>query len=772
MLAIMALMLTGCRKHEESTFNFNARIEQVDNGDAKTQLVGEKWIYWVEWDAISINSNTSGSSAPKEGILLNHGSENYPEYNGVFQSTLEWNSEYFCALYPHRANNVITHSDDPSVTTFETVQIDLPATQKYANDTSFDHDVMPMVAWYGGTPTGEPYTSPNLDFHSLGCIVRLHIYNTKQPKTLESVTISSNGRDNKQLKGMFNVVNYNTFDPHLVSASNAEEDRTITITMPTGGTTFDNNTLLTFYLVLPATQGIDQSTSYQLTLTINTSDNMHCSRNFTVPVRRNGITNMQALGVTNWTSNGSELGLSGVGDEARPYKIYSYNDLNYVRKAFNKETPKINNKEVTADTWFTLMTSSIELDEYNWDEYGIKNFKGHMTFSGTNNTNPGITNNSIYPLFEKITEDGTVEGITVKCNVSNYRPANYSPLCITNEGNIIGCHVVSSGSNGLSMDVGQTGGGLAGICVTNEATGVIQGCGCTAKMACTAQRVAGICLINYGQIKECFASSPMEVTAAYRASGICDSNANNLTGAIEDCYFAARITNTSIPWSGIASVNTGNIRHCYASETALIISSSKAAGIVGTNHVGGNVDYCWCESSLRAPIVSLIAGTVKGGKLMNCFCNNGLTLMTLAASASTHYAGGFAARIDGGTIENCFIHMSHTNLMDNTGTAGGFVGIANGGTIKNCYVFETYSPTHLFYGAEGDDDNTTFQYCHLVSGTQSGVSTVYPSTLETMQALLNSHLADGDKTWQGASNSTATPPSLEPYTLSKKRNKL
>lgn len=772
-LVAAVTLVTGCNRHETSNFNFNARIEQVDNGETKTQLVGEKWIYWVEWDAISINSDQSGSSVPKEGTLLNHGSANYPEFNGVFESELEWDSKYFCALYPYRSGNIISGVPDDKM--FSEVKIDLPATQPYANDTSFDHDVMPMVAWYGGTSTGANATSPNLDFHSLGGIVRFHLFNLNGPAHIDNITISSNGRDNRQLKGLFNVVDYNTFDPHVEGLDNTVENRTITITMPSGGTTFNASSLLTFYLVLPATKGIDDSTVYHLTLTVNTVEGGHCSRDLTVPVRRNGITNMRALGIASWSSNNTEVGLSGVGTKARPYKIYNYNDLNLIRRAFNQATPTINNKVVTDTTWFSLMTSNIVLDQYNWGESSIRNFKGHLVYYGTNTDSPdgpGITNNSKLPLFETITENSSVEGLTVRCNTDLWSTTSYSPLCITNNGSIIDCHVVSAGANGLTMGVSQDEGGIAGICVTNSATGEIRGCGCTAKMSSPGQRVAGICLINYGVIKECYAASPMEVTTALRASGICDSNANNLTSFIEDCYFAARITNTAVPWSGIASVNHGNIRHCYASETALIITSSSAAGIVGENIIGGNVDYCWSDASLRARYVAHIARKVSGGRLVNCFCNNAISMITLIAHNDEHYAGGFAATITGGEIENCFIHMSHTNLMDNTGTSGGFIGIANGGTVKNCYVYETYSPSHLFYGAAGNNGTTTFQNCHLVSGTQTGFNSVNTNALESMQAMLNNNKPTDGKSWQGASNTTPTPPSLEPYTLpSKKRNR-
>lgn len=784
MLAALAL-LTACHDDiEKTTMNFNARIEQIDNGDSKTQLVGEQWIYWAEWDAISINSNTGGESAPAEGILVNHNSENFPEYNGVFQSTLEWNSEYFCALYPYSSNNIITHVADASVRTFKDVKIDIPTKQRYASDTSFAHNVMPMVAWYGGTTQPDvPYTSPNLDFHSLGGIVRLQIYNASDgDQSITEITISSNGRDNKQLKGMFNVVDYTTFDPHLSSLSNAAEDRSISI-LPTGaGISFPVGELLTFYLVLPATKGIDDSTVYNLSMTINTSGGSSCTKDFTVPIRRNGITYMRALGIKNWWSGASEVGISGNGTKERPFKIYTLADLKYVRKAFAatngnpSAVVKINKQEVTADTWFRIMGSQITLTAANWtdgaeNDMGIQNFRGHMTFYGTNNDNPGITNNSTTPIFQSISEDGVVEGITVKCNFVGGSTNSYSPLCITNNGTIKDCRIAAAGSTGLEWGTAVPYSGVAGICVTNEEGATIQGCGCVSRITCGNHRVAGICLLNRGTIKECYASSPMTSTstpAPVRMAGICDTAGN--TSVIEDCYFAARINDATYPVSGIVSVNKGTVRHCYASESALVITSSSAAGIVGDNIIGGVVDYCWSDASLRARYVGMIATSVSGGKLINCFCNNALNMITLQANAGDHYAGGLVGTITDGSVENCFVHMSHINLMDNTGIAGGLVGVFEAGTVKNCYVYENYSPTHNFYGTRGG--YASIQNCHLVLGTETiaGITNWTTAQFTNMQMGLNANIPSGGKSWEGAVNST-TPPTLEAYTQAKKKRK-
>lgn len=790
-LAVAATLLAGCRKHETNTFSFNASIEQLSNNDAKTHLVGEHWIYWVEMDAISINSNTGGENDPAEGLLLNHGSANYSEYNAVFESTLEWNSEYFCALYPHRPSNKITHVADVSIKTFKDVIIDLPAEQRYATDTSFDHNVMPMVAWYGGTPTGEPYTSPNLDFHSLGGIVRLQIFNPIDipDMKINSIEISSNGRDNKQLKGLFNVVDHNTFDPHLEGTSNTEADRTITITTPTGGISFPENQLITFYLVLPALKGMDDSTVYQLKMTIHSTAG-NCTKNFTVPIRRNGITYMRAIGIDDWYSGTAETGLSGNGTQERPFKIYNLADLRKVREAFHTTPVTINGQTVDENTWFRIMTSNIVLTESSWVakdgsgswNTGIENFRGHMTYYGTNSSTPGITNNSRLPIFQSISENSVVEGLTVKCDIAGGSSFSHSPLCFTNNGTIKDCHVTTPGSTGLSWEISASNTGLAGICVNNEATGVIQGCGCSAKMACNNRRIAGICFLNRGIIKECYAASPttgsqnLAERTPTRFAGICDTSAPG--SVIQDCYFAARITDATYPCAGIVSANRGNVTHCYASENALIISSSSAAGIVGTNY-DGTVDYCWSEATLRARYAGMIAFQIDGGKFINCFCNDELAMITLTANAGEHYAGGFAAEMTSGSIENCFIYMSHINLLDNTGITGGLVGKLTAGTVKNCYVYESYSPTHNLFGTKGE--YATIENSHVVmgSGTVSGISNWTTGQLTNMQSALNSHIPSGGKEWEGAVNyvespaTAAVPPHLKAYVVSssKKRHR-
>ena len=67
-LAVAVTLLAGCRKYDTNTFNFKASIEQLSNGEAKTHLVNEQWVYWVDYESISIS--TSMILAPTPPLLL------------------------------------------------------------------------------------------------------------------------------------------------------------------------------------------------------------------------------------------------------------------------------------------------------------------------------------------------------------------------------------------------------------------------------------------------------------------------------------------------------------------------------------------------------------------------------------------------------------------------------------------------------------------------------------------------------------------------------
>ncbi|MGX8713579.1 MAG: hypothetical protein ACSW8I_07865 [bacterium] len=771
-LLLFAAVAVSCEKEKEKwerQFNFAATIENVvlDSTDrSKVMLVDEQWINWEVGDLITIGSDQTDGSKQYDAYLVKTNIDG-GDFSAAFASSLPEESQYFLGLFPHRANNRISGSVDNSAFT---ARIDLPAAQTVRNDNTFARNVFPMVAWYGGNEYLDPESDfpYNLDFHSLAGIVRLQLFNSSgSDKEISTITLAS--RDGKQLVGLFDVRNYNTNDPYLSPADNDVANQTLTISCGEG-LEFNRNTLRTFYVVMPALGGRLVSTNYQLTMTVTTTDGGTCSRNVTVPVRRTGITNIRALGINAWTGSGSFAGLAGNGTEERPFKVYTFTDLVYLRNAYNSNPQYINGQKVTRNTYIRIMRSDIEIPDGAYWSAGIQNFCGHIT-TVSNNSNPGITthNNSV-PLFESITDSGVVEEVILKANVNYMGNTAFSPFCHTNKGELRNC--VVNNVTGESSAINSNYANMAALCVENY--GIIDACRCDATLQAAGYVVGGLCLHNNstGTIKRCQITSPMNVRAATQIGGVCHNN----EGTVKDCYFSATITQSSSAWGGIVYTNSGTVEHC--ANMGIITTNNTVGGVVNTV-TGGKVDYCYCEAQLRGNMVGGVACAVEGGKVINSFINHSGVQIFLNASASEHCAGGIAATLSGGSIQNCFVHFPHIDMYDLTGHIGGIVGHATGGSIGHCYSYETTVGTHYFYGVSTTATYDGYCYlvddakvCHLVSeSSQNGSTDINnePSQVFALiQANLNLEPPDGAKAWTGASGNT-TPPHLAAYSPAKRR---
>lgn len=759
LLLLLALLPTACKKEVETTkFDFTATIEQPSS-DSKVLLINEEWIFWEMGDRISVGSDVTDGSTSYDGTLINAGSGDFEDFVGAFVTYLPWDSKYFVGLHPYSSNNKIIGTPDNS--TGFNVQIDFPATQPIRGDSTFGKQVMPMVAWYGGTWATEPYTPFNFDFHSLGAIVRLQLFNSTDTKNIDRIEITPKTGYKYQLSGMFNVLNYNTFDPHLVATAANPSDEQKKITITCDDLEMTNSTLWSFYLVLPAFKGMDDSSYLHLTMKVITNDSKECTRNFTVPTRRNGITYMNALNITNWETGTTSAGLVGNGTKKKPFKIYTAADMVYLRDCF--KTPRgdgfyyINNQKATSATEIRIMRSDIVLDETNWNE-GINNFVGHMTYYGSNSSNPGITNNSQYPIFTSIAAGGKVDGLAVKVGENNtiVSPAlaGFSPFCFSNAGTIENCRFVSDNDT-LTV----TNSHIAGLCVQN--TGTIRGCGCLGTLSLnltngTEYSAAGICLTNSGTIDGCYAASPIKVLNYPKAAGICYTN----NGTITNSYFSAQVIESTASWGGIAYTNNGGtITNCYTGELANIYTTGTVGGIVNTL-TSGTINHCRGEMNLRGSIVGGIASTQENGYIKNCFCDN--TMMTITVTAgSGHYGGGMVGRMMKGWLENGFCNLGAVNRLDNQAKVGGIVGQIEGigeGSganthIRNIYVYESLSSSRTFYG--NTLNTMTFAQCYVIDGgtMQYGINAIADpltapptssdinsasGTIEQMRRLLNS----------------------------------
>ena len=800
LLLTSLLALTACEDDQVARYDFTATVEQMasENNNSKVYLLNEEWIYWEIGDMISIGCDqgipetTDGS--PKGSAYLTGASGDYENYNGSFATTLNWGAKYFLGLHPYDAANVITQQAAGNAN-FTTIKLRLKPVQTYRNDEkgdyTFDRQVLPMVAWYGGEWTSSPYTAFNLDFRSLAGLVRLQFYNKTTDAHINSIVVTEISDSPKQLCGMFDVKNYKTYDPHLESAANTAENQTVTLSMP-GATTdapasgilpFATNDLKSFYLVLPAVAGRETTTSYKLQVTVNTSEGSF-TKNVTVPVRRNGITYLQAIGITEWDNSSSrtEIGLVGNGTQERPFKIYTLADLKYLRSCFNNPDGSgnvyINGQQVTADTWFRIMRSDITLPNGGEWSTGINNFKGHMTYfsnaAGTGSrVTHGITNRSCCPLFNSISADGHVKGLAIITNSQlNFNSSgsgnDYSPLCTTNNGTIEDCRNISPSSGVTDEDKrfdGKTGqrSCYAGICVENR--GTIVGCDCAViRILHNSSRFAGICYNNKGTIKACVLASPASISGATHAGGICYKN----EGIVEDCYSDISYNNTangSTNWGGIVYQNAPGsahiVRNCYLSANAIIRTSGNVGAIVCENNA--NVDYCRNESSsLYGSNVGGIVATLAGGEVRNCYVDDSALFITLYPASGTHSAGGIVAEQTGGSISNCYSLVKHfvVSSTDATGVYGTLVGriTAPAATVNNCYALEVDAATPQFYGTK---TNGTLTHCHLVGGTQTDVNSISPvnnTTLGTLLTDLNANKPANGNTWlRGASTDKSAP---------------
>lgn len=754
-LLFAVLFLSSCEKEKEGngSFTFNASIENLSTDDpaAKVNLVDEQWIYWELGDNISIASDQSSSQ--ELATLTNTGGPNYPDFNGTFISELPWSSKYFLGLFPYSENNVISGS--PNSKNFS-ASIELPAVQPLRNDITFARKVFPMVAWYGGHWDENPGSvAYNLDFQSLAGIVRLQFLNTSSDvSNVKEVRVTST--DGKQLKGMFNVSGYNTFAPYLVPAGSSG-DNTVTLSCGDEGRPFGTDTLISFYLVLPTFDpSVDANKTYALTVEIENMNGKVCTRNLTARVRRSGITYMRALEVTNWTSGTTMVRLSGNGTAERPFRIYSAADLVYLRDCYNSSaSPRtINNVPITANTHIWLMRSDIELNSTNWN-LGIQNFIGHFE-DNSNSSNPGITSTSNHPLFESVDATGTVERITLKAEVSYNGASAFSPFCITNRGTLKDCILTYRPSNPTG-NISSSFADLAGICVTNNG-GTIAACRNEANLSASGHNIGVICLtnMNHGVVKECELNTPFTVSRASCVGGIVYDNQADCT--VRDCYYAVSTTSSTSRWGGIVYQNRGTVEHCYVGNT--IITTLSLGGIVN-KQLGGKINYCDCRAQLHSPNVGGIVDTISGGKIINCFVSNvnAQIVHTTSTSAPRRSAGGIAAYLLAGSIENSYVYIPHITTQGSDGVVGGLVGTYNSGSVINCYCYETSAGTPLFFGSYPPG---TYAPCYLVGGTQPGITSVSTSdaTSATFVSTLNSGKPAGGKGWQ-----LSGIPVLEPYTV-------
>ncbi len=756
-MALLALLSVSCEKEQLRNgrdITFSASIEQMDNSDSKIILSREQWIYWELGDEISIGTEFSREQA-QIGYLVNASPGDFEDFSGVFVATLpEW-SKYFLGLHPYDERNIINGRGEGR-TDFENPTLFLPTEQPLRNDTTFSRRILPMVAVYTDEWSDENPNPFNLDFHNLSGLVRVQLFNSSgSDVTVDSLIFKS--RNDTKLSGQFTVTDFATAEPILTGGS----IDSVKITCGKEGLEIKQNSLRTFYLVLPARVTRNQTFNYSLSMTVYSNQGKF-SKNFSVPVRRCGITNMRAIGISNWESGAASTGLAGNGTKTRPFKVYTLADLQYLRDCYNT-TRRINNQPVSANTYITLMRSDIVLGTADWEP--IRSFVGHLSAVSGSST-PGITNNSNYPLFSKIEAGSVVEGITVKSDAHYTTPGSgKSPFCTENNGTIENCVVTSQTGTGIVSDIDA----VAGLVVENKASGRIIGCNCRAKLTTLEDySIAGICLENSGTIQGCQTTSDMSVTTASgqytKVAGICLNNAAGAT--VKDSYFSSRIEGSSAQWGGIVYDNKGQVDNCYFGSGGVIVTTGQVGAIVHTNSAASaKVNYCRINGQVTGVRAAGIVDSLTAGHVINCHADAGQVILS-DATGTARIAGGLVAVMTGGRLENSYARNVSVQHSSSSDVKGGIVGTITGGNVENCYSY--VANAGLFYGSTTYTnveivDNHVFTRCYLVSGNQTGTFSITTSSAAAssgeenalVDALNAANQPSGSYSWLLPTGSTA-----------------
>lgn len=752
---LLLLFAVGCEKDTE-TVSLLAQLEQIEaDADAKSYLEDESWIYWDTDDKFSVSTDLMGSDFTNSVFEMRDGSY----FNAVFNIEAPEGSQKFIALFPQNDNHTVSWQGGE----LSSLQLNIPATQAFRTDDKGDYtfgkEAMPMVAY-------EPYAEV-LHFHSLGGIVRIQLYATGNTTNTKTVTgIEFKELNGKQISGLFNVRDWDQFEPYLESTSTAEADKQISLSC-SRAIASGTDGFLTFYLVLPAYQPQSMSdnttgTPYKLQMTVKASDGTQCVKNFSVMVRRNGLSMLRALEIDEWVSTGNgnaNVQLVGNGTQDRPFKIYTVDDLIKVRDAFNADANQgtINGMLPTENTFFELMRNDIELTPQTWTE-GIRNFKGHFVFKANTSSSMGhgITNTSGVPIFESIAPSGVVEGLVVKGNASfNYQSFNgnfyFSPICYTNDGTIKDC-IINSGSQISAAVLSSTSVeqvGVTGFAVTNN--GRIIGCSNQGSLSAPNRIVAGICLFNgtHGKIISCNILSPSGIQAA-RIGGICYRN----EGAVRDCYTAfntaASQNATNADWGGIVFENMAVVTKCVLMPSGVINTTKSMGGIANININSGIIDTCRNNAS-TAFAQGVMGGIVayNSGTIRNSCCDIPNSVFWFESTASANAVGGLVGMMTAGTLENSYCRVQ---IFANTGAVkGSVVGNVSAGTFNYCYGWNNVSSATPFYGAKSGSPVFTNAYNYNVASdgvtlfTCDG-SKCYVGTTE-LSDLLNSSNTTGYMAW-------------------------
>jgi hypothetical protein len=165
--------------------------------------------------------------------------------------------------------------------------------------------------------------------------------------------------------------------------------------------------------------------------------------------------------------------------------------------------------------------------------------------------------------------------------------------------------------------------------------------------------------------------------------------AHNINSIVTDCYSAVVIAGTSYVGGLIGHNENSTVEFCYSSGS-VSEGSQAVGGLVGMNHSGSQINYCYSTVDVTA-LGSQNAGGLVGGNWQNAHVSNSYAKGFVFTNST--YSGGFIGGNSAGcTVTNCFSIGEMTTLS----ASMGFLGQGRG-TDSGCY-WNTETSGHLLSG--------------------------------------------------------------------------
>jgi hypothetical protein len=359
--------------------------------------------------------------------------------------------------------------------------------------------------------------------------------------------------------------------------------------------------------------------------------------------------------------------LKGSGTESDPYLIYTYNDLNTVRKNLKAVYRLMNDIDASASknenggkgfATIGFYNLSSDFAFFNGTFHGGGHIISNLSINRPSSDNIGLFGYVSLGLIDSL---GLVDvSVTGSSDVGGL-------IGMNNSGSVKHCYVTGNVSGNLIIVGGLVGANYGTItdCYTNciikstqcvggligYNSGNITGCRSSGSINCSNSTAGGLIGQSYSKSTISNCCSDVKVTCNNGAGGFIGDNQS----VIKLCYSSGKVYCENIS-GGFTGYNGGTISCCYSTGT--VSRRSMAAGFAGNNK--GTISNCYATGVISG--LTFIAGFCSDnrGTIDKCYATGWVSGNSLAA--------GHTRNNTGGQVSNCYYNTTTTSQKDTCGT--------------------------------------------------------------------------------------------------------